>query len=255
MQGGLTSMPHKDFKKQGVSCMERYDREKMLFRAIKRETVCNKIVAQFKRKIKNGDLQPGEKLPGERDLAQMFDVGRSSIREALVVLDSIGLIKKTPEGSYISEDIGRNEARARHKNIIDEQYYEKLYEARILIEMATVELAAQNGDPEDFALLDDILAEMSKMKDDIERLAQLDVDFHTHIAYASKNEFLAEDINMIGDVLRKQIVEYMVRTKNEDFEITMKEHTDILEAIKNRDPVTAKREISNHLGDAKKIFI
>jgi GntR family transcriptional repressor for pyruvate dehydrogenase complex len=199
-------------------------------------------------------LKAGEKLPPERDLAQMFDVGRSSIREAMLVLNSIGLVKKTIDGTYVNDEVDSHYMHIMHGPSVDEKYYEKLYEARELIEMAIVELAAQNGDNDDFEMLDSILKEMSN--DDVESFSRLDADFHTNIAYASKNEFLAEYINMIGHILRKQVVEYLTRSKNdkEEMEITIEEHRKILGAIKSRDVVNAKAQMNKHLENAKKFF-
>jgi GntR family transcriptional repressor for pyruvate dehydrogenase complex len=229
----------------------------MKFNAVKRETVCDKIILQIKRKIKNGDLKPGEKLPPERELAEMFDVGRSSVREAVLVLDSIGLVKKTIDGSYVNRD-----PYVIHRPIVeDEKYYVELYEARELTELSIIGLAAQNRNDENIELLDEILKEMSNVKDDIKSFARLDADFHTNIAYASKNKFLAEYISEIGGILRKQVIEYLTRCKNdntinekEETEMTMKEHENILEAIKNRDVITAKVEMHKHLESGKSMF-
>jgi DNA-binding FadR family transcriptional regulator len=143
-----------------------------------------------------------------------------------------------------------------HDRNLDEKEYQKLYEARILVEMSIVGLAAQNGDDDDYELLDGLINEMSNVGNDVNSFARLDADFHTNLAYASKNKFLAEYINTIGHMLREQVGEYLKRSKNhkKEIEITIEEHKNLLAAIKNRDVEKSKVQMDRHLENAKKFF-
>lgn len=227
---------------------------------IKRKTICDEIVDQFKQMIKNGELKPGEKLPSERELAKMFNVGRSSVREALQVLSSIGFVKKTAEGSFINDNFSLNHLDFTYSLLLNENDYEQLYEARKVIEITIVELAAKKADVEDIDSLEEVLSDMSNKTADIEEYARLDAEFHLNIALASKNKVLYEFVSTISDLLRTQVTEKLTRIigTRKDIDIiqkTLQEHRNILEAIKNQNTKKAKECMYDHLNDAKIVFL
>lgn len=230
----------------------------MKVKPIRRKTICDEIVNQFKQMIKNGELKPGEKLPSERELAKMFNVGRSSVREALQVLSSIGFVKKTAEGSFINDNFSLNHLDFTYSLLLNENDYEQLYEARKVIEITIVELAAKKADVEDIDSLEEVLSDMSNKTADIEEYARLDAEFHLNIALASKNKVLYEFISTISDLLMNQVAEKFKRKKDKDPDITYKvfqEHKNILEAIKNKNTLKAKKLMYDHLNNAEKVFI
>ncbi|MDI3535148.1 MAG: GntR family transcriptional regulator, transcriptional repressor for pyruvate dehydrogenase complex [Thermosediminibacterales bacterium] len=227
---------------------------------IKRKTICDEIVDQFKQMIKNGELKPGEKLPSERELAKMFNVGRSSVGEALQVLSSIGLVKKTAEGSFINDSFSLNHLDFTYSLLLNENDYEQLYEARKVIETTIVELAAKKADVEDIYSLEEVLSDMSNKTVDIEEFARLDAEFHLNIALASKNKVLYEFVSTISDLLRTQVTEKLTRIigTRKDIDIiqkTLQEHRNILEAIKNQNTKKAKECMYDHLNDAEIVFL
>jgi len=76
------------------------------FKRIKKTTIPDEIIDQIHSMILTGELSPGDRLPAERQLCEMFNVGRSSIREALKTLASIGIIRRDTVGTTVcaSED-------------------------------------------------------------------------------------------------------------------------------------------------------
>lgn len=108
----------------------------MEVKPVKKETLTEQIMNQLAEQITSGELAPGERLPDERSLAEMFGVTRSRIREALRALSLIGLIDIRPGGgSFVAEQSAQIPREtilwSYHREISD---YENLYDARKLIE-------------------------------------------------------------------------------------------------------------------------
>ncbi len=108
----------------------------MEVKPVKKETLTEQIMNQLAEQITSGELKPGERLPDERSLAEMFGVTRSRIREALRALSLIGLIDIRPGGgSFVSEQSAQIPREtilwSYHRELSD---YENLYDARKLIE-------------------------------------------------------------------------------------------------------------------------
>lgn len=108
----------------------------MEVKPVKKETLTEQIMNQLAEQITSGELKPGERLPDERSLAEMFGVTRSRIREALRALSLIGLIDIRPGGgSFVSKQSAQIPREtilwSYHREISD---YENLYDARKLIE-------------------------------------------------------------------------------------------------------------------------
>ena len=108
----------------------------MEVKPVKKETLTEQIMNQLAEQITSGELKPGERLPDERSLAEMFGVTRSRIREALRALSLIGLLDIRPGGgSFVSEQSAQIPKEtilwSYHREISD---YENLYDARKLIE-------------------------------------------------------------------------------------------------------------------------
>jgi len=138
--------------------------------------------------------------------------------------------------------------------------YAELFEARKLIETTTAELAAIRSDIKDVDLLEEILSDMSKKNIDIEEFARLDADFHLNIALLSKNKVLFEVVSTISDLLRVQVTEKLKRiVKNEKnlniIQDLIKEHKNIVMAIKNNNKEMAREHMYNHLDNAEKNYL
>lgn len=221
---------------------------------IKRKTICDEIIEQIKQMIKNGELEPGQKLPSERDLANMFNVGMSSIREAIIALSSLKLVKKTSEGTFVNDKIEGNYLELTNDLLLNENDITDLYETRKLLETITAELAAANANDEDIKSLEEIMVELKETGlSNIEKFARLDADFHSNIALASKNTILYKIISNIIDLLKDQIAENTAKmSRREEMDIlqsTLRDHNNILDAIKNKDALNAKNYIYKHLND------
>jgi GntR family transcriptional repressor for pyruvate dehydrogenase complex len=219
---------------------------------IKRKTVCDEIVEQIKQLIEEGELKVGDKLPPEREMSKMFNVGRPSIREAIIVLSSQGLLEKNQDGTFVKERNESNYITLINNKFLDDKDYLDLYEARKHIETVTAELAAKNADDEDKKALLEIITEMKEVEfNDIGEFARLDADFHQCIALSSKNIILYNIISDILDLLRNQIMENTTKLlQDKDINIyyeTLQDHNNIFNSIQSGDALKANYYISYHL--------
>src|SRR5688572_16741987 len=124
-------------------------------------TVVESIVEQIVRQIQAGRLKPGDKLPSERQLIDMLNVGRSSIREALQGLAAIGVVEsRAGQGSFISQNVHLLMPDIENPALpasLQRDMRMKLIEARRMVEVDIVALAAQRATAEGVARLSELL--------------------------------------------------------------------------------------------------
>src|SRR5437879_2415867 len=163
--------------------------EAMSIAPIKSTRIYQEIVRQVKAMIAEGRLKSGDQLPPERDLAEKFVVSRTSVREALRALESLGLVEIRPgEGTFVREVSVESLIEplalvmASQREAIGE-----LFEARQMIEPALAALAARRATPEELHEMERILEEQAKeVAAGRTGLAQ-DSDLHSVIGAAAHN--------------------------------------------------------------------
>jgi len=210
------------------------------------------IVEQINMLCLEKNLQPGDRLPSERDLASFFGVSRNSVREALKGLESKGILEiRQGGGSYLTaskRDTLGNELRIH----IDErqiQLIDEMLELRRAFEVEAASLAAQRATPENLEALRHVLSQMSKAMDDTEMGVQADLDFHMQVAYATKNQLLID----LMETLAKRMEENIRATRRQRFtdknrhQDTLKEHEAIYLAIANGKSELAKQLMYKHI--------
>lgn len=142
---------------------------------------------------------PGERLPSERELAERFDVGRGVVREVLSVLENLRYLERRPNsGIYLNESSGRvsHEMLALFANLSVDVSKERLaesMEARRILEVQTVALAAQRRTDEDLQNMREIVARFDDAaENDLQSLPKLDYEFHMAIFRAAHNLVLTQ---------------------------------------------------------------
>lgn len=216
---------------------------------VSRTTLSEQVALQLAEELAAKRWQPGDKLPSEAELCTAFNVGRSTLREALKSLAFIGLIRmRAGGGSYVAEQPseyakGRLLATgviATHEDV------RELSEARLIVETELAALCAQRASRRDLAILDDLVRKMeiAKSKDGV-RFQQLDLEFHLSIASGSKNRVLAELLGNIRGSLQELIRKSLLLPRG--MELACGQHQKILSALKQRNPRNARRAIRAHL--------
>ncbi len=175
---------------------------------IKRESVKDQALEQLRQLIVSGAINANGRLPSERDLAERLGVGRNSVREALKVLEALGLIEsRIGEGTFVVAQTGATIGRAIGLSLAAQGgTLVELHDARLMIEASTVRAAATRATKEDLRLLAD---ELHKMDTAVEFRAYLtaDMNFHRVIAKASHNEVIWQIMTNLIDLLEATLQE------------------------------------------------
>ena len=173
----------------------------MQFKTIQKSSTPEIIINEIIQHIKSGELKPGSKLPTERDMSQMFGVGRSSIREAIKALVLLGYLESSQgKGTFIRKDLPVSDMTLSNlQHTLAAEQIMELMELREILECNAVKLAAERARPEDIRRINEALERMQACKADIKKFYDPDFDFHVAIAEATHNEMICE--------IMKQIVE------------------------------------------------
>jgi GntR family transcriptional repressor for pyruvate dehydrogenase complex len=215
---------------------------------IQKRRLTDQIVETLVSMIAGGTFKPGDKLPPESELMKQFEVGRSSIREAVGALSLIGLLSVN-HGRGTRVTISLNEALSKSLGwVISTMGREKvreLVEARIELEQTIVRLAVDRGTEEDLAEIRYHHEQLQTAKRGSKKLAQADLAFHTALAKASHNDILIRVISELRQPMRR----WMEQKASVDwgYDKVLEQHEAILEAIEARDAQKAQAALREHL--------
>ncbi|MCD0489981.1 FadR family transcriptional regulator [Pedobacter sp. MC2016-14] len=219
-------------------------------KSIEVESPVDKIIKQLKQLITSGQLQPGDRLPAERMLAEKFGVGRSYVREAILRLEFYGLLKTNPQsGTYVA---GLS-LKVLDNIITDVIKFSKddfnaMLEARYYLELDAVRLAAERRTEQDIEALRAAMTDYENKIDSGVDAVEEDMIFHIKIASASKNSVIESMILILIPDLIKNIVENKICGENRGIQ-AKNEHREILQAIIDQDIDAAENAIAAHLND------
>ncbi|MFN3322755.1 MAG: transcriptional regulator NanR [Bryobacteraceae bacterium] len=223
-----------------------------------RKKLSHEVMERLLKEIESGSLSPGSRLPSERELMEMYGVGRPAVREALQGLESMGLITITHgERARVvelstSDMFGQIDRVARHLLSTSPTTLEHLKEARLLFEVGMVRIAAERATREDVARLEEILAEMKAAAGDPQRFVQADIAFHKQVASISRNPICAAVSEAMLQWLREFHSELVRAPGNE--KVTISEHARVLRRIAAKDPKGAAQAMTAHLTRASKLY-
>jgi len=198
--------------------------------------------------IQSGTWQAGQTLPTERELMDMFGVGRSSIRDAVQSLSGLGILEaRQGYGVFVKraslDDVRRIVSGAL---MLTQKAALQVVEAREVIELGAAKLAAERRTPED-------LAEMSKAIEltrvalengDVDLLVDSDISFHAAIVRAAGNDVLRTMLDSIAHILREHRRQTISRVKNRA--VVLDAHQGIYNAILASDPRRAAQLTERH---------
>lgn len=219
-----------------------------------KEDVTHLLILRFQQLLSDGVLSPGTKLPSERELAANFGVARSSLRQALKVLEIMGVItQKVGDGSYLNKDASSVLAvPMEFLFLLDDTSLQELTEMRLMVEPALAAKAAERANSDDIALLRQSIADLEQSKHDHVKLVASDLLFHRAIFQASGNRLTGRLFHIIHRAMLNMI---MVTSQLVDLEHTLHFHQPILTAIEKRNAELAFRLMTDHLTDAGNLLL
>lgn len=222
----------------------------MPLRPIDQSTLADAIIEQVIDLVVTGEMKPGDRLPPERELAEKFRVGRSSIREAMKALTAMGVLERTRYGTVVNtKGSGWISGPMQVGLLLSETDVRDVFEARQLMEVGLASLAAQRVTPAD---IEEIRAAVHTGIRDVEEFRKRDIAFHTAVVKATGNQVIIKLYETIQGILFKTH-RYYAALDRLDREGTVKlirelqaQHEAIAEAIANRDPEGARAAMEAH---------
>jgi GntR family transcriptional repressor for pyruvate dehydrogenase complex len=223
----------------------------MKFQPIKPKKVSTQIADQIRASILSGDFSPGDKLPPERELAEMFGVSRPSVREALNALASSGLVSSTQGGGTVVMSLVETSSANSLSGLIRMQQDRALdvIEVRKCMESWTAFYAAQRALPEDIRRMETVVSGMESNLEGLLPSEDLDANFHILIARATHNIVWLHLMQNLFDAMKEfqQSVWRAVYMTGDDHHLLYQHHRTIFEAIKARAADTAREAMMAHL--------
>jgi len=216
------------------------------------EQRASRIAAQLVELIELQKLIPGDKLPPERQLAELLAVSRPSLREALHILQAQGMVQiKHGQGTFIQEPRVAQELRA---SLLSTTHgLNELFDAREVLEVPASRWAAEKATKEDVRLLRATLNQIDTITltdpIDFDQLQALDAKFHLTIVGIAGNRFINQTLNVLQDVMRMSM-ETTLRLPGRS-EISRNEHNAILSAIENGNGDLASKLTLQHISGAR----
>jgi GntR family transcriptional repressor for pyruvate dehydrogenase complex len=196
--------------------------------------------------------EPGEQLPSQREIAEALKISRPSLREALAVLQAMGLIEiHHGRGAFLTREPTLGSIlRSVTSLLLRDITFAELFEARHRIELETAPLAARLATDEQIRDLED-RAEAMMGVDDPARSNELDVEFHLAIARAGGNRLWVHVLDVVRSMLFTSLLEEDLGMTEERArqrqEAVGREHREIVQAIAARDGEAAARTMEAHL--------
>ena len=224
------------------------------FHAIHKTRVSKEIIDQVRDLVSSGRLNPGDRLPSERELAQTFHVGRSTVREAIRSMESLGLIDvRAGEGTFLAGLMAQNTQDPLTANLFKNwSTHFKLFEVRSVLEPSLAGLAARRATSEQIEAMRGILADQERDILRGETGKKEDNLFHHIIAEATGNEILhriADSLMILLGQTRESSLQHSGRPMR-----SLKQHQAILEAIETRKPAVAERRMREHIRSIERLI-
>lgn len=198
-------------------------------------------------------LRPGDPLPSEREIQQQLGISRAPVREALRVLQSVGMIEaRQGKGLFVKEMDLRPmvDTFVSHLELLDGDSFEHLLGLRHIIELGAAEMAAKQRTPEDLAAMAAILESMRWRIDREELVLEEDMGFHDLLVRATHNPLLEQ--------LYSCLTPFLVAVREEGelndrvLDECMTDHTAIFEAVRDQDPALAIRLMQEHMESVRR---
>jgi GntR family transcriptional repressor for pyruvate dehydrogenase complex len=222
------------------------------FEVLRRNKLYEQVAGQLEDLIVHR-LKPGDKLPPERQLAAMFKVSRSSIRDAIRRLEAMGMVEPRQGAGTVVRDFSEASAANPLTSVLlqKRKLVDELLEVRQMIEPVLAARAATHSSPAAIAAMEAILRRQGEKVRRGELTMEEDSEFHYAIAQAADNSVILKVLDVLMDLLR-ETRERNLQVKGR-LEHSYANHVRILSALKRKDAAAAERAMRHHLQDVKRI--
>lgn len=226
-----------------------------LWRPVQRQRTHEQVLARIEELIVSGDLRTGDRLPGERQLAESMQVSRTAVREAMRILEAMGIVTAATgsgpsAGSYVTGQASPALGTVLRLQLALSSFSQReLMEVRVQLERWGVQEAARHTDVARTTALGEVVEAMRDTTMTHDRFNELDTEFHVGLAEASGNTLLTLMMRALRDAVHREMTATFqrltepIRTR----EALCAEHAGILEAITSGDGALAAARVEKHI--------
>jgi GntR family transcriptional repressor for pyruvate dehydrogenase complex len=220
---------------------------------ISTKKVSERVVEQIEQWVLSGSVVPGDKLPSVRELCDMFEVGRSAVRDAITTLKGKGIVEvRQGEGAFICH--------VQTSKIFEDLLFlngadiDNLYSVRKILEISTAEMAALHRQEHDLDNMKKALYHLEK-KDKVNSW-EADYAFHIAIAEATQNKVIVQLMHTIATIMKKALIgcHQIISSDQAVGETIFQQHLVIYEAIKEGKPQKARESMLVHLTHVEELL-
>lgn len=204
-------------------------------------------------KIKNmiiaGELKEGYQFPNENEFCSLLNVGRGTLREAYKILDTQGYIKRTKQGTYVRQkaDVAKDGNFLASLELADSQ---EMIEFVWALEPAAVYLAAKQITKEQIEQVEKMMEQCRRYRHDGRVLSSTNYDLHKYIRNLSGNPVIISALTAYYRIFCRQVIQPVYSysdTEGEFIDKTLKQHEELLYALKSHDGDRAREITCEHL--------
>jgi len=226
------------------------------FQPVQTVRAYQRIVEQVEEALARGDLAPGHRLPSERELVAQFAVSRSTVREALRVLESNGVVRSRPGDPNGPEILPFSHSALRKQMVrlarVDELTLSELIGFRMIMDGAAIQVASRLRTPEQLAEMEETLIAMREAIDiDFAAFSEADLAFHDVIAQISRNSLIQTCNEVVRGVVLSLISDKIAHAPNSRALMleSLHHHAEVVEAIRDGDGHAAARLARQNMYD------
>lgn len=215
-----------------------------------RTPVTQAVARRLQDMIRNGELKKDEKLPSQRILSERLNVSRASLREALLTLETLGLVRTFPaRGTFVLGPERRPDASRPTWRYGAAYAIGDVFNSRVLLETELARLSARVMSDARLADLEQAARQFEEgwRAGDLVAHVEADLDFHRTIAEGCPNPLLVSLYNSVQDLLTESQRQPIPNTETERMEASIAEHGAILEALAERSPERAAEAMKAHI--------
>jgi len=212
---------------------------------ISSSTVVNSVVEKLRQALARGQWRSGDMLPGQRELAEQLGISRPSLREAVIVLETLGLVRSMPGKGVLVLDADASQAQ--EPDTIAEASLADVLELRYTLEPFIAGLVAQSAGSQDIGQLRLTLMDMREALDagDSEAGINAYIAFHEALFALTTNPIFQSVVQQTGNAL-KQSAE-MLRNSPEHLAARLSENEAVVRAIRERNSAKASQQMRQHI--------
>lgn len=225
--------------------------ERLFYNVGSKDKLVDRVVNRIQQLIVEGQLQPGMRLPPEREFAERIGVSRTVLREAVRILVTKGLLETRHGVGTVVRQMSPDQV-LEPLTLLLRSYdlsIDQLYEVRSILEVGAVRLAALHAMDADIESLGSIVDAMELSREDNDRFIAFDDEFHHAIAAATHNPMVLLLAQSIGPMMHE--VRLQVHKRNRVYQMAVPDHREILAAVTTHDAEGAARAMQNHLDNAR----